>query len=316
VTLPLSPPIKPQLALTRKELPVGEEWAYEPKLDGFRAIIFVDGGEAYIQSRAGKELGRYFPELSFAPGRWVLDGELVIRDAAGNVEFDSLQERIHPAQSRIDRLSQEIPASFIGFDLLAEGDEALLEAPLAERRERLTRIAAGADLELTPLTADAGQAETWLGSIEGVMAKRLDAPYLPGKRKGFAKVKRERTIDCVVMGWRPGKEEGTVGSLILGLYDGETLRTVGHISGFSAAAKRAMREMLAPLETGESGSAEPSRWAGGRDLEWVELRPELVIEVGYDHAASGRIRHGARFHSFRDDKEPRECLFEQLDEGG
>ena len=147
------------------------------------------------------------------------------------------------------------------------------------------------------------------------MAKQLDAPYIPGKRKGMAKVKRERTIDCVVMGWRPGKEEGTVGSLILGLYDGGELRSVGHISGFSAAAKRSMRAMLAPLETGESGSAEPSRWTGGRDLEWVELRPELVIEVGYDHAAGGRIRHGARFHSFRDDKAPEECLFEQLDEG-
>ena len=147
------------------------------------------------------------------------------------------------------------------------------------------------------------------------MAKQLDAPYLPGKRKGLAKVKRERTIDCVVMGWRPGKEEGTVGSLILGLYDGDELRSVGHISGFSAAAKRSMRAMLAPLETGESGSAEPSRWTGGRDLEWVALRPELVIEVGYDHAAAGRIRHGARFHRFRDDKEPQECLFEQLDEG-
>ena len=137
------------------------------------------------------------------------------------------------------------------------------------------------------------------------MAKQLDAPYIPGKRKGMAKVKRERTIDCVVMGWRPGKEEGTVGSLILGLYDGDELRTVGHISGFSAAAKRSMRAMLAPLETGESGTAEPSRWTGGRDLEWVELRPELVIEVGYDHAAAGRIRHGARFHRFRDDKAPR-----------
>ncbi|HEY5942811.1 MAG TPA: ATP-dependent DNA ligase [Solirubrobacterales bacterium] len=314
--LPLSPPIKPQLALTRKVLPEGEEWAYEPKLDGFRAIVFVDGDEAYIQSRGGKDLNRYFPELKFAPGRWVLDGELVIRDADGNLEFDSLQERIHPAQSRIELLSKEIPAGYIVFDLLAEGDEALLERPLRERRQRLEAIAERAELELTPLTPDEGQAEKWLASIEGVMAKDLSAPYIPGKRKGMAKVKRERTIDCVVMGWRPGKEEGTVGSLILGLYDDGTLRTVGHISGFSHAAKRSMRAMLAPLETGDSGTAEPSRWTGGRDLEWVELRPELVIEVGYDHAASGRIRHGARFHAFRDDKEPSECKFEQLDEGG
>jgi ATP-dependent DNA ligase len=316
VNLPLSPPIKPQLALTRKQLPVGEEWAYEPKLDGFRAIVFVDGDESYIQSRGGKALARYFPELGFAPGRWILDGELVIRDADGNLEFDALQERIHPAQSRIELLSKEIPVDYIVFDLLAEGDEALLEAPLAERRERLERIAAEAGLELTQLTPDSEQAERWLRGIEGVMAKQLDAPYLPGKRRGMAKVKRERTIDCVVMGWRPGKEEGTVGSLILGLYDGELLRTVGHISGFSHEAKRAMRSMLAPLETGESGTAEPSRWTGGRDLEWVALRPELVIEIGYDHAAAGRIRHGGRFHRFRDDKEPRECRFEQLDEGG
>jgi ATP-dependent DNA ligase len=316
VALPLSPPIKPQLALTRKALPSGEEWAYEPKLDGFRAIVFVDGDETYVQSRAGKPLARYFPELEWASGRWVLDGELVIRDDAGDVAFDLLQQRIHPAESRIKLLSEEIPATFIGFDLLAEGDESLLEAPLRERRERLERIAAEAGIELTPLTPDAAQAEKWLASIEGVMAKQLDAPYIPGKRKGMAKVKRERTIDCVVMGWRPGKEEGTVGSLILGLYDGDELRTVGHISGFSAAAKRSMRAMLAPLETGESGSAEPSRWTGGRELEWVGLRPELVIEVGYDHAAGGRIRHGARFHRFRDDKAPRDCKYEQLDEGG
>ena len=146
------------------------------------------------------------------------------------------------------------------------------------------------------------------------MAKQLDAPYVPGRRRGMAKVKRERTIDCVVMGWRPGKEEGTVGSLILGLYDGDELRSVGHISGFSMEAKRGMRALLAPLETGDSGTADPSRWAGGRDLEWVALRPELVVEVGYDHAAAGRIRHGARFHRFRDDKDPRECTFDELDE--
>jgi len=316
VPLPLSPPIKPQLALTRKALPTGEEWAYEPKLDGFRAIVFVDGDEFYVQSRGGKALARYFPELRFAPGRWVLDGELVVRDAEGRLEFDALQQRIHPAESRIKMLSEQIPVTYIAFDLLAEGDESLLEAPLAERRARLEKIAAKADLELTPLTPDTAQAERWLASIEGVMAKQLDAPYSPGKRKGMAKVKRERTIDCVVLGWRPGKEEGTVGSLILGLYDDGQLRPVGHISGFSAEAKRSMRAMLAPLETGERGGAEPSRWTGDRELEWVALRPELVIEVGYDHAAAGRIRHGARFHRFRDDKAPRDCKFEQLDEGG
>lgn len=315
MTLPLEPPIKPQLALTRKELPLGEEWAYEQKLDGFRAIVFVDGEEAYIQSRGGKALARYFPELSFAPGRHVLDGELVIRDAEGNLEFDALQSRIHPAESRITLLSKEIPAEYIAFDLLAEGDESLLERPFGERRERLEKLAAAAGITPSTLSPDSEQAEQWLRTTEGTMAKQLDALYIPGKRKGMAKVKRERTIDCVVMGWRPGKEEGTVGSLILGLYDGDELRSVGHISGFSAEAKRSMRTMLEPLETGEAGTAEPSRWTGGRDLEWVELRPELVIEVGYDHAAAGRIRHGARFHRFRDDKDPRECLFSELDEG-
>jgi ATP-dependent DNA ligase len=315
VTLPLKPPIKPQLAKTRKELPRGEEWAYEQKMDGFRAIVFVDGDDAYIQSRGAKSLGRYFPELSFPAGRYVLDGELVIRDGDGELEFDALQSRIHPAESRIKLLSKEIPAEYMAFDLLAEGDESLLDVPLAERRERLQALAKQAGLTTTELTRDERQAEEWLRRTEGTMAKQLDAPYLPGKRRGMAKVKREREIDCVVLGWRPGKEEGTVGSLILGLYDGDHLRPVGHISGFSAAAKRSMRAMLAPLETGESGTAEPSRWAGDRDLEWVALRPELVIEVGYDHASAGRIRHGARFRRFRDDKAPEECLFEHLDEG-
>lgn len=315
MNLPLEPPIKPQLALTRKELPVGEEWAYEQKLDGFRAIVFVDGAESYIQSRGGKALSRYFPELSFPAGRYVLDGELVIRDAGGNVEFDALQSRIHPAESRINLLAKEIPARLVAFDLLAEGDEALLDVPFAERRERLEQLMGETGVELSTLSREAAQAEEWLRRTEGTMAKQLDAPYVPGKRKGMAKVKRERTIDCVVMGWRPGKEEGTVGSLILGLYDGDELRSVGHISGFSAEAKRGLRTMLQPLETGESGTAEPSRWAGGRDLQWVALRPELVIEVGYDHAATGRIRHGARFHRFRDDKDPHECVFSDLDEG-
>jgi len=315
VNLPLEPPIKPQLALTRKQLPAGEEWAYEQKLDGFRAIVFVDGDEAYVQSRGGKALARYFPELSFPSGRYVLDGELVIRDAEGNLEFDALQSRIHPAESRINLLAAEIPASLVAFDLLAEGDESLLDAPFGERRERLDRLIGDTGLELSLLSRDAAQAEEWLRRTEGTMAKQLDAPYLPGKRKGMAKVKRERTIDCVVMGWRPGKEEGTVGSLILGLYDGDDLRPVGHISGFTAETKRSLRSLLEPLETGDSGTAEPSRWSGGRDLEWVALRPELVIEVGYDHASTGRIRHGARFRRFRDDKDPRECLFELIDEG-
>lgn len=315
MTLPLEPPIKPQLALTRKELPVGEEWTYEQKLDGFRAIVFVDGADAYVQSRGGKALARYFPELKFPSGRYVLDGELVIRDTDGNLEFDALQSRIHPAESRIALLANEIPADYVAFDLLATEDEPLLGTPFGERRARLDALAAAAGFEVSKLSPNPEQAETWLLKTEGAMAKQLDAPYVPGKRKGMAKVKREREIDCVVMGWRPGKEEGTVGSLILGLYDEDQLRSVGHISGFSADAKRGLRTLLEPLETGESGTAEPSRWTGGRDLGWVALRPELVIEVGYDHASAGRIRHGARFRRFRDDKDPRECLFELLDQG-
>lgn len=324
MNLPLSPPIKPQLALTRKALPVGEEWAYEQKLDGFRAIVFVDGADSYIQSRGGKDLSRYFPELSFPLGRYVLDGELVIRDADGNVEFDAMQSRIHPAESRINLLAKEIPAAYVAFDLLAEGDDSLLTVHFGERRERLESMLRSfsspegkkrRSMELSTLTPDPEKAEEWLRHTEGTMAKQLDAPYVAGKRKGMAKVKREREIDCVVMGWRPGKEEGTVGSLILGLYDGGELRSVGHISGFSQETKRSLRTLLEPLETGESGTAEPSRWTGGRDLEWVALRPELVIEVGYDHAAAGRIRHGARFRRFRDDKDPRECRFELLDQG-
>jgi ATP-dependent DNA ligase len=314
VTLPLSPPIKPQLALTRRALPLGEEWAYEQKFDGFRAIVFVDGEDSYIQSRGARNLSRYFPEMSFAAGRYVLDGELVIRDADGRIEFDAMQSRIHPAESRISLLSREIPASYIAFDLLAEGDESLLDAPLSERRARLEALAERAGIELSELSPDPARAEDWLRTTEGAMAKQLDAPYVPGRRRGMAKIKRERTIDCVVLGWRPGKEEGTVGSLILGLYDSGELRPVGHISGFSMEAKRGMRALLAPLETGESGTAEPSRWAGDRDLEWVALRPELVVEVGYDHASAGRIRHGARFLRFRDDKAPQECKFEDLEE--
>ncbi|HEY7256669.1 MAG TPA: ATP-dependent DNA ligase [Solirubrobacterales bacterium] len=315
MALPLSPPIKPQLAKTRRELPRGKEWAYEQKMDGFRAIVFVDGDDVYIQSRGAKSLGRYFPELRFAPGRYILDGELVIRDGDGGVEFDALQSRIHPAESRINLLSKEIPADYIAFDLLAEDDESLLDAPLRDRRSRLEALASRTGVEVSELSPDPARAEEWMRNTEGAMAKELDAPYEPGKRRGMAKVKREREIDCVVLGWRPGKEEGTVGSLILGLYDGDDLRPVGHISGFTAAEKRGLRELLAPFETGEQGTAEPSRWTGGRDLEWVALRPELVIEVGYDHASAGRIRHGARFLRFREDKDPRECLFELLDEG-
>jgi ATP-dependent DNA ligase len=316
MALPLKPPVSPQLALSRKELPVDEGWAYEPKYDGFRALVFVDGEKVYVQSRNGRPLARYFPELRFPSGHYVVDGELVITDSDGREEFDALQNRIHPAQSRIDMLAHETPAVLRAFDLLVCDGRKVLGKPFAERRETLERWLAEADdpgtVELTPLAQKPADAEPWLAGGEGVIAKRLDAPYRPGERKGMVKVKRLRTLDCVIVGWRPGKEEGTVGSLILGLYDDGELRVVGHTSGLRAKEKRELRAKLAPYETGERGSADPSRWAADRELEWVSLRPELVIEVAFDHVSAGRIRHGSKILRWRDDKDPRECRFDQL----
>ncbi|TFG72312.1 MAG: ATP-dependent DNA ligase [Solirubrobacterales bacterium] len=324
----MKPPIKPQLARSRKTLPDGDGYAYEPKYDGFRAIVFVDGAESYVQSRGGKPLSRYFPELEFPAGRYVVDGELVILDETGREVFDALQARIHPAESRIKRLAEETPARFRVFDILALGDEGQMGRPFSERRAALVELIRGfeaaveegpggwtaASIELTPLTLDPEAAGPWLEHGEGVIAKELDAPYLPGDRTGMAKIKRLRTIDAVVVGWRPGKEEGTVGSLILGLYDDEKLRVVGHTSGLKAKEKRELVDKLAPYETGERGSADPSRWAADRDLEWVSLRPELVLEVSFDHVAAGRIRHGSKILRWRDDRDPESCTFDQLDQ--
>ena len=321
MALPLKPPVQPQLALSRKEIPEGQEWVYEPKFDGFRALAFVDGEDLYLQSRTGKPLRRYFPELEFPVGRYVLDGELVILDADGREEFDALQNRLHPAESRVRMLAASTPARFRAFDVLAEEGEKLLARPFAERRERLQSLIAGlggrkksvaGSVELTPLAASPAMAAPWLESGEGVIAKQLDAPYRPGERKGMVKVKRVRTADCVVVGWRPGKEVGTVGSLILGLYQRGKLRVVGHTSGFRAKEKRELVARLAPYETGERGSGDPSRWSHDRDLEWIELRPELVVEVSFDHVSDGRIRHGTKVLRWRDDKDPKDCRFDQL----
>jgi ATP-dependent DNA ligase len=317
MALPLRPPVDPQLALSRKELPEGEDWAYEPKWDGFRVIAFVDGDDLFLQSRNGRPLSRYFPELSLPFGRYVLDAEVVILDGDGREDFDALQNRLHPAESRVRLLAEVTPAMLEAFDLLAEGRSKLLRRPFGERRASLEDLFGGFDdpgsVEITPLLRAADQARPLLESGEGVIAKRLDAPYLPGERKGMVKVKRVRTIDCVVVGWRPGKEEGTVGSLILGLYepDGE-LRVVGHTSSFRAKEKRELRAKLAPHETGDRGSADPSRWSHDRDLEWVSVRPELVVEVSFDHVSSGRIRHGAKLLRWREDKPPRDCTIDQL----
>jgi ATP-dependent DNA ligase len=311
VSLPLSPPLLPQLAKSRSALPDGGGWAYEPKWDGFRCIAFVDGGEWYLQSRNGKELLRYFPELSFPEGRYVLDGEIVIFGDDGVQLFDALGQRIHPAESRINRLAEETPATYVAFDLLASGDDVLLDLPFERRRALLEKLPG--DVRLTPHVRTAEEAEQWLRRGEGVVAKELACPYRPGERKGMAKVKRVRTIDAVVVGWRPGKHEGTVGSLILGLYDaaGE-LRVVGHTSGFRAAEKRSLIDKLAPYETGERGAGDPSRWRPDHELEWITLRPELVVEVTFDHVSDGRIRHGTKVQRWRDDKAPGDCRLEQL----
>ena len=312
MALPLQSPLLPQLARPARAVPTEPGWSYEPKWDGFRALAFVDGGEVHLQSRNARPLTRYFPELEFPPGRYVLDGEIVVFDSNRQPDFDALGQRIHPAASRIRQLAEATPARFIAFDLLAEGDESLLELSQRERRERLERLVQ-APVDLTPMTLDPAEAEPWLHGAEGVIAKQLSAPYRPGERVGMVKVKRVRTIDAVVLGWRPGKEPGTVGSLILGLYDKSGhLREVGHTSGFSAKQKRELVDRLAPYETGERGSGEPSRWNNARDLEWVKLRPELVIEITFDHTSNDRIRHGAKLLRWRDDKDPAACTMDQL----
>ena len=312
--LPLTPPVQPQLAKGAKELPTGDGWLYEPKWDGFRVVAFVDGDDIYLQSRGSKPLQRYFPELvaGLPRGRYVVDGEIVIVGADGSPDFETLQRRIHPADSRVQKLAAETPAVVYAFDLLALDDEVLLERPLSERRERLVGLLGG-PLLATPATTDPDEASKWLLETEGVIAKELDGRYLPGQRKGMLKIKHVRTIDCVVLGWRPGKHEGTVGSLILGLYrpDG-VLQPVGHSSGLSASEKKSSSTRLAPYETGEQGSADPSRWAGDRELEWRGLRPELVVEIAYDTKSPGRIRHGTRILRWRTDKAPRECTIDQL----
>ncbi|WP_205696557.1 ATP-dependent DNA ligase [Conexibacter sp. SYSU D00693] len=313
--LPLSPPVLPQLARPRAALPTGDGWAYEPKWDGFRAVVFVDGDDVELQSRNGKSLTRYFPELAFPAGeRLVLDGEIVVLNEEGGTEFDLLGQRIHPAASRVAMLAEQTPATFLAFDVLARGDEVLLDRGYLERRAVLEELSLGDWTRLTEMVRTAEEAERWLHSAEGVIAKEADAPYRPGERTGMVKVKRVRTLDAVVLGWRPGKEEGTVGALILGAYDDAgDLREIGHTSGFTAKRKRELVAELEPYENGERGTGEPSRWSRGRDLSWVGLRPELVVEVSFDHVSDGRIRHGAKLVRWRDDKSPAACTTDQLD---
>jgi ATP-dependent DNA ligase len=317
VALPLSPPVKPQLARSAKELPAGDEWRYEPKWDGFRTIVFRDGDDVQLQSRNGRPMNRYFPEVveqlgSLPAHEVVLDGEMVVV-VEGVQEFDLLGQRIHPAASRVELLSRETPAHFVAFDLLATGEGTLLDLPYEERRERLLGAVAP-PVELTPVTDDRDDAGRWLsGKSEGVIAKDASAPYRPGERTGMVKVKRVRSADAVVMAFRFGKEKDTVGSLILGMYgpDGE-LQPVGHAASFPARQKRELLGLLEPHRTYERGSGEPSRWKSEEELVWEGLRPELVCEVAFDHITGNRIRHGARFLRWRQDKDPHECLITQL----
>lgn len=313
MSLPLEPPIKPQLARSAKELPEGDRWRYEPKFDGFRTIVFKDGDEVHLQSRNGKPMNRYFPEVEeqvrgLPVDRAVLDGEmLVVVD--GIQEFDLLSQRIHPAASRVKMLAEQYPASFVAFDVLALGDDVLMELPYTERRARLEAV-----MDATPATDDREAAGEWLGgNSEGVVAKLADAPYAPGERHNMTKIKRIRTADLVVAAFRYGKHEGTLGSLILGLYDeaGE-LHVVGHTSGFTAKQKRDFLDVLESYRTHERGSGEPSRWKSDEELVWEGLRPELVVEVAFDHITGNRIRHGAKFIRWRDDKDPEECTLDQL----
>ncbi|MBA4181822.1 MAG: ATP-dependent DNA ligase [Anaerolinea sp.] len=333
LTTPFQPPLQPMLAKLTDSIPDGEGWLYEPKWDGFRCILFFDGSEIFLQSRDSKPLGRYFPELEdqlpkVLPGPVVLDGEIVIMGAKG-LDFDALQLRLHPAASRVKMLAGQTPAAFVAFDMLADGDEDLRERPFAGRRARLETALGKAQppLHLTPATTSASTAQDWFERFEGagfdgVIAKRLDGPYQPGKR-AMAKIKHLRTVDCVVGGyrWNRGEEGLAVGSLLLGLHDeAGSLNYVGHTSSFKADEKRALATALAPLVTDDEGDGfgqgrtpgGQTRWTTGKDTSWVRIRPELVCEVTFDYLQGERFRHAATFRRWRNDKPPASCTFNQL----
>jgi ATP-dependent DNA ligase len=324
---PISPPIEPMLAKLQDEIPRGEGWLYEPKWDGFRAIVFRDGDRTHIGSRKTQPLERYFPELipileRAAPPRSVLDGEIVIASSHG-LDFDALLQRIHPAASRVNLLATRTPASFIAFDLLASGRQDLRNRPLSDRRQRLVASVRISDqFLLTPQTSDPDLAMEWFerfegAGLDGIVAKRGDLKYVPGERV-MVKVKHERTADCVVGGYRLSKTGEGVGSLLLGLYDDQgVLHHVGHTSSFSLKERKEVLARIRPLEGGRSFAhgrtpGAPSRWTGDRDLSWVALRPRLVCEVAFDHLQGDRFRHGATFLRWRPDKKPKDCTYEQL----
>jgi ATP-dependent DNA ligase len=321
-------PLAPMEALLVEQLPAGEGWQYEPKWDGFRCIAVRDGGEVAMWSKSGKPLGRYFPEMlaMFArlkAKRFILDGELLI-ETAGAISFDALQARLHPAASRIARLSVETPARFIAFDCLGAGSELLGDKPLAERRAALEDLLAREDepgLSLSPATGDADRALGWLSrsgtALDGVIAKRLDQPYQPGER-AMLKVKLRRTADCVIGGFRYDRAGADVASLLLGLYD-ETgkLNHVGFTSSIGAGDRADWTAELEAIKGGAgfTGKAPggPSRWSTERSSEWQPVRPELVVEVLYDQVSGDRFRHGTKLLRRRPDKAPEQCRMEQLD---
>ena len=329
MTLPIQPPYLPMEASTAAKIPEGPNWQYEPKWDGFRCVAFRDGETVELQSKAGEPLARYFPEvvealLALTPKQFVLDGEIFIPS------FDHLLQRIHPAASRIAKLSVKTPASLIVFDLLVDEQARLLaDQPLRERRPKLEAFAAkyfaGHDLlQLSPATGDVSIARGWLQSVgvklDGVVAKRLDLPYESGNRDGMVKVKNLRTADCVVGGFRYGQnrqKDKLVGSLLLGLYDDEgLLNHVGFCSALAAAEKPELTRKLEALRgtPGFTGKAPggPSRWSTVRSTEWESLRSELVVEVRYDHFSGGRFRHGTKLMRWRPDKSPAQCTFASL----
>lgn len=343
----VAPPVLPMLAKRVSEIPEGDGWIFEPKWDGFRALVFKDGDEIFTQSRDGKPLDRYFPELAPAfreslPERCVLDGEIVIAKD-GTLDFDALQMRLHPAKSRVTQLSKEIPTSVVFWDVLCEGDRDLRALPFTERRSELERLLANAKppIHLTPATTERAVASDWFSRFEGagldgVIAKPASGAYEPNKRSMF-KVKHERECDCVVAGfrWHKDSEKTAVGSLLLGLYDAAgTLHHVGVVASFTAAKRKELVEFLAPYrkdalanhpwgewaaaaEAHENGEKRmpggKSRWSGGKDLSWEPIRAELVVEVGYDHMQNTRFRHTAQFRRFRPDKPPAECTYSQLE---
>lgn len=331
MSLPLSKHYKPMEAQPATNLPGGPEWQYEPKWDGFRCIAFRDGKRLELVSKSGKPLTRYFPELvsalsALAASQFVLDGEIVI-PVDRTLSFDDLLMRIHPAASRIQKLSQSTPATFIVFDLLVDDTGALLaDLPLEKRRDKLERFAtrylkANRVIRLSPVTEQVAVARKWfhLGvALDGVIAKRRDLAYQSGNRTGMQKIKRQRTADCVVGGFRYLSKKKQVGSLLLGLYDDAgKLDHVGFTSSIHDKDRRALTEKLTKLirPPGFTGNAPggPSRWSSERSAEWQPLAPKLVVEVQFDHFTGGRFRHGTKFLRWRPDKAPRDCTFKQVE---